>query len=208
MRKLTVIVGSTVVALSTVIALPAGAHTVQPGESLSEIVGEDWNYVCVLNVASGSISSRDCNVVRPGEQLRTDVTQEERDAMDRWFAAFPPPPTPEPEPEPVAAVSSPSPAPASPPPAPAPVAAPAPVSSGNSVWDALAQCESGGNWAINTGNGYYGGLQFSLSSWAAAGGSGMPHHASRAEQIRVAENLLAMQGWGAWPACSSRLGLR
>lgn len=75
------------------------------------------------------------------------------------------------------------------------------------AWEALAQCESGGNWAINTGNGYYGGLQFSLSSWAAAGGSGNPAAASKAEQIRVAENLLQMQGWGAWPACSARLNL-
>lgn len=81
-------------------------------------------------------------------------------------------------------------------------------SSGNTVWDRLAQCESGGNWAISTGNGYYGGLQFSLSSWRAAGGSGMPNEASRAEQIRVAQNLQRMQGWGAWPTCSRRIGLR
>jgi hypothetical protein len=76
------------------------------------------------------------------------------------------------------------------------------------VWDQLAQCESGGNWSINTGNGYYGGLQFSQSSWNAAGGSGSPADASREEQIRVAETLQAMQGWGAWPSCSSQLGLR
>ncbi|WP_237222302.1 transglycosylase family protein [Rothia nasimurium] len=75
------------------------------------------------------------------------------------------------------------------------------------AWDALAQCESGGNWAINTGNGYYGGLQFSLSSWAAAGGTGNPAAASKAEQIRVAENLLQMQGWGAWPSCAAKLNL-
>ena len=76
------------------------------------------------------------------------------------------------------------------------------------TWDRLAQCESGGNWQINTGNGYYGGLQFALSSWRAVGGSGYPHNASKAEQIRRAELLLQRQGWGAWPACSSRLGLR
>jgi hypothetical protein len=81
-------------------------------------------------------------------------------------------------------------------------------SGGGSVWDRVAECESNGNWSINTGNGYYGGLQFSLQSWEAAGGDGMPHHASRAEQIRVAENLLDMQGWGAWPTCSRQLGLR
>jgi uncharacterized protein YabE (DUF348 family) len=77
-----------------------------------------------------------------------------------------------------------------------------------SVWDKLAQCESGGNWSINTGNGYYGGLQFSLSTWRAYGGTGYPHQASRDEQIRIAKKLQADAGWGAWPACSSKLGLR
>jgi resuscitation-promoting factor RpfB len=77
-----------------------------------------------------------------------------------------------------------------------------------SVWDKLAECESGGNWSINTGNGYYGGLQFSLSTWRAYGGSGYPHQASRDEQIRIAKKLQADAGWGAWPACSSKLGLR
>lgn len=71
-------------------------------------------------------------------------------------------------------------------------------------WDGVAQCESGGNWGINTGNGYYGGLQFSLSTWRANGGTGMPHQASRAEQIRVAENTLRSQGIGAWPTCGKR----
>jgi resuscitation-promoting factor RpfB len=78
----------------------------------------------------------------------------------------------------------------------------------DSVWDKLAECESGGNWSINTGNGYYGGLQFSLSTWRAYGGSGYPHEASREEQIRIAKKLQADAGWGAWPACSSKLGLR
>ena len=77
-----------------------------------------------------------------------------------------------------------------------------------SVWDKLAQCESGGNWSINTGNGYYGGLQFSLSTWRAYGGSGLPSSASREEQIAIAKKLQADAGWGAWPACSSKLGLR
>lgn len=81
------------------------------------------------------------------------------------------------------------------------------VAADGSVWDRLAQCESGGNWSINTGNGYHGGLQFSQSSWAAAGGSGSPQNASREEQIAVATRLQAMQGWGAWPTCSAKLGL-
>ncbi|MGO2658521.1 LysM peptidoglycan-binding domain-containing protein [Mycetocola reblochoni] len=74
------------------------------------------------------------------------------------------------------------------------------------TWDALAQCESGGNWGIDTGNGYSGGLQFSPSTWAANGGSGNAADASKAEQIRVAENVLASQGWGAWPTCSAQVG--
>lgn len=81
-------------------------------------------------------------------------------------------------------------------------------SGGNGVWDRLASCESGGNWSINTGNGYYGGLQFSASSWRAVGGSGLPHQASKAEQIERAQMLQARQGWGAWPACTAKLGIR
>ncbi|MGW4366242.1 transglycosylase family protein [Nocardia takedensis] len=72
-------------------------------------------------------------------------------------------------------------------------------------WDGVAQCESGGNWGINTGNGYYGGLQFSPSTWAANGGQGSAHTASKEEQIRVAENVLATQGVGAWPVCGQYL---
>jgi hypothetical protein len=71
-------------------------------------------------------------------------------------------------------------------------------------WDRVAACESGGNWAINTGNGYYGGLQFTLGTWRSNGGQGMPHQASREEQIRVAENVLLTQGIGAWPVCGRR----
>ena len=73
-------------------------------------------------------------------------------------------------------------------------------------WDAIAKCESGGNWAINSGNGYYGGLQFSPATWKANGGTGMPNQASREEQIRVAENVLRTQGIGAWPSCGSAGG--
>ena len=77
-----------------------------------------------------------------------------------------------------------------------------------SPWDAIAQCESGGNWSIDTGNGYYGGLQFSASTWAAHGGRGSAARASRAQQIKIGERVVRSQGWGAWAGCSSRLGLR
>ena len=84
----------------------------------------------------------------------------------------------------------------------------APSAPSDSVWTQLAGCESGGNWAANTGNGYYGGLQFSLSSWRAVGGTGYPHQASAATQIAMGQRLQARQGWGAWPGCSAELGLR
>ncbi|MHA3020570.1 transglycosylase family protein [Mycobacterium sp. BMJ-28] len=87
----------------------------------------------------------------------------------------------------------------------APMALAATASADSGVnWDAVAQCESGGNWAINTGNGASGGLQFKQTTWTANGGVGAPHQASRSEQIRVAENVLRTQGLGAWPSCGAK----
>ncbi|GAB3583126.1 transglycosylase family protein [Amycolatopsis endophytica] len=83
-------------------------------------------------------------------------------------------------------------------------ATPAQASSVN--WDAIAQCESGGNWSTNTGNGYYGGLQFSQSTWKAYGGTGSASNASREQQIAVAERVLQGQGIGAWPVCGKKAG--
>ncbi|MEU9923326.1 transglycosylase family protein [Streptomyces griseoluteus] len=79
----------------------------------------------------------------------------------------------------------------------------------NGVWDRIAQCESGGNWHINTGNGYYGGLQFSAGTWRAYGGgayAATADQASRSAQIAVASKVQQAQGWGAWPVCSGRAG--
>jgi nucleoid-associated protein YgaU len=93
--------------------------------------------------------------------------------------------------------------------APIAVAAPAQAAAA-STWDRLARCESGGNWHINTGNGFYGGLQFTSSTWRGFGGgryADRADHASRSEQIIIAEKVLDAQGWGAWPACSRKLGL-
>jgi Transglycosylase-like domain len=116
--------------------------------------------------------------------------------------AAPPAPAPEPAPAPVAE--------------PAPAPAPAPVTSGGgyadpnnpAAWDRLAQCEAGGNWATNTGNGYYGGIQFSLGSWQAVGGTGRPDQASRETQIAMGQRLYNQGGWGHWPACTRKLGYR
>jgi len=87
----------------------------------------------------------------------------------------------------------------------APVALSTATAHADSVdWDAIASCESGGNWSTSTGNGFHGGLQFTMSTWRANGGSGSPENASRSEQIRVAENVLRSQGLGAWPSCGRR----
>jgi len=76
------------------------------------------------------------------------------------------------------------------------------------AWDRLAQCESGGNWAANTGNGYYGGIQFSIASWQGVGGSGRPDQASRETQIAMGQRLWNQGGWQHWPACTLKLGYR
>ena len=90
------------------------------------------------------------------------------------------------------------------------LAAPASAASPNN-WDAVAQCESSGNWAINTGNGYYGGLQFNLSTWQSNGGTqyaARPDLATREQQIAIATLVRDRRGgYGAWPACSRKLGL-
>jgi LysM repeat protein len=81
----------------------------------------------------------------------------------------------------------------------------------DNIWDRVAQCESGGNWSINTGNGFQGGLQFTPSTWRGFGGTrfaASANRASREQQIAVAERVLASQGWNAWPVCSSKAGAR
>jgi nucleoid-associated protein YgaU len=85
-----------------------------------------------------------------------------------------------------------------------------PAQAVTTVWDKVAKCESGGRWHINTGNGYYGGLQFSSGTWKAFGGrkyAGQAHQATKAEQIAIARRVLASQGAGAWPTCGRRAGL-
>jgi resuscitation-promoting factor RpfA len=86
----------------------------------------------------------------------------------------------------------------------------APAAAAGTVWDRVAKCESGGNWKINTGNGFYGGLQFSSRTWAGFGGkkyASKAHKATKAEQVAIARRVLAAQGPGAWPTCSRKAGL-
>lgn len=177
--------------------------TIKPGDSLSKIAKANDSTTKRLYFANTTIKNPD--LIYPGDKLR--VPSETEKLTPR---AMPTTPVAAP-----AAAAVPAPAQQQHAAAPAPVrtvqrSAPvsaAPVASG-SVWDQLAACESGGNWSINTGNGFYGGLQFTPSSWQAVGGTGLPSDASREEQIMRAESLKAIQGWGAWPACTAKLGLR
>lgn len=98
-----------------------------------------------------------------------------------------------------------------PPPAQAPVSASGGCATNpdaGGCWDKLAQCESGGNWSANTGNGYYGGIQFALSSWQGVGGTGYPHEHSRETQIEMGRRLWNQGGWAHWPACTAKFGWR
>ena len=163
--------------------------TVQPGDYLSKIATEQKSTPERLFYANTAIADPD--LIFPNQQLRVPTA-------DEALAQRPIPANQQ--------ISAPV--------AVAPAQTTAPASAANyapsdgSVWDRLAACEAGGNWAANTGNGYYGGLQFTLSTWRSLGGSGLPSQASREEQISRAQALQARSGWGQWPACTAKLGLR
>jgi LysM repeat protein len=174
--------------------------TVNPGDYLYKIATDNQSTVQRLYAANTSIDDPD--LIFPGQNIRVPADSEQ----------LPDRPLPSNSVAAAQAAAAPAPVAASAPTAPkvsARTATPVAVAAiaGGSVWDSLAACESGGNWAINTGNGFYGGLQFTLSSWQAVGGSGYPNQASRDEQIARAQILQSRQGWGAWPACSAKLGL-
>jgi LysM repeat protein len=163
--------------------------TVEAGDTLSAIAAE--NGTTFSRVYDANPELADPHVLHAGQQLRIPEAGETLASR----------PLPQPVVE-AATIETASmivaPAPATP--------APAPVAAGSN-WDRLAQCESGGNWAINSGNGYYGGIQFSLATWRSLGGTGLPSEASRDTQIALGEKLLARSGWGQWPACARKLGL-
>lgn len=173
------------------IAKPATTVTVQPGDSLTKIATE--HSTTYVRVYDANVQIEHPDIIHPGTNLRIPEAEEVLPSR----------------PLPAAAASQTQRNAAAQPKAQRQTVAP--ISTGNidgGVWDRLAQCESGGNWSINTGNGYSGGLQFSQSSWRAVGGSGQASQASKAEQIARAEMLQARQGWGAWPACTAKLGIR
>lgn len=191
--------------MAVTISLHPGTHhvpasyTVQQGDSLSAIAAHtygkaaDWPAVWWVNrhqVANP-------NLITAGQRLRLPASGQ----VPAWMAraaqgaipALPPAP---------AAVSIPQ----ASPPAAAPVSTAAPASSGGANWSAIAACESGGNWSASTGNGFYGGLQFTEQTWLGYGGgqyASSANQATKAQQIAVAERVLAGQGIGAWPTCGA-----
>ena len=163
---------------------------VQQGETLSLIAESRQMTYQRLFDANLDITNPDS--INPGQKIRIPLAEEviEKRALPERVRII--------QPQRVVKRASTTPA----------VVSSAPAVADGSVWDRLARCESGGNWSINTGNGYYGGLQFSASTWRSVGGTGLPHMNSREEQIARAEILLARSGWGQWPACTTKLGLR
>ncbi|HET9722156.1 MAG TPA: transglycosylase family protein [Candidatus Saccharimonadales bacterium] len=174
---------------------------IQPGDTLSKIA--DANSTTYVRIFDANNFIQDPNLIYPGNQVRIPDAAEQ--LPDR------PLPQPAAVAAPVTAYQAPAPQAYTPPapqtytPAPA-----APAAASGSVWDSLAGCESGGNWAINTGNGFYGGLQFDYGTWLSNGGGAYAPTASQAtrdQQIAIASKVQAARGWSPWPACSAKLGL-
>jgi LysM repeat protein len=178
--------------------------TVEPGDYLSKIADANGTTYQRIYYANTNIDNPD--LIFPGQQVRIPGNDEQLTprALPENAPAEVKAQVQTPQDESAAAAPQATEYVA---PAPQQVSVAAPSVASGSVWDSIAACESGGNWAINTGNGFYGGLQFTLSSWAAVGGSGLPSNASREEQIMRGQMLQARQGWGAWPVCSIKAGV-
>jgi LysM repeat protein len=194
--------------LAVTISLHPAAHhaqasyTVKQGDTLSVIAAHaygnaaDWPAVWWAN----RHQMPNPNVISAGQRLQLPASGNVPALMARAARAA----IPASDPAPAAAAASVRQAAA---PAAASVSAAVPASSGGVNWSAIASCESGGNWSANTGNGFYGGLQFTEQTWLAYGGgqyASSANLATPAEQIAVAQRVLAGQGIGAWPVCGAR----
>jgi len=194
--------------LAVTISLHPAAHnaqasyTVKQGDTLSVIAAHaygnaaDWPAIWWPN----RHQVPNPNVIAAGQRLRLSASG----YVPAWMARAARAAVAGSDPAPAAAAAS---VPQAAAPAAAPVSTAAPASSGGVNWSAIAACESGGNWSANTGNGFYGGLQFTEQTWLAYGGgqyASSANLATPAEQIAVAERVLAGQGIGAWPVCGSR----
>lgn len=186
------LLSASVVWLST--AGTASAETLQDVESANPQIN---NPDLIVPGQPVTIPGQPDHIVEVGDTLANIAAAVPQPILPGVFLPPPPPPVAESVPETVAAAPD-----QEAPDQEAPRASRAARSGVN--WDAVATCESGNNWAINTGNGFHGGLQFTLGTWQSNGGSGMPENAGRDEQIRVAENVLHTQGIGAWPVCGHR----
>ncbi len=183
-----------------------GSYTVRPGDTLSVIAaraygnGADWPAVWWANRRQVP----DPAMITAGERLQLPGSHQIPPWLARAaLAAIAAPPAPPAPPAPAAPVSAGRAAPA----VPAQASSPAPASSGGVNWAAIAACESGGNWSASTGNGFYGGLQFTEQTWLGYGGgqyAPSANLATPAQQIAVARQVLVGQGIGAWPVCGAR----
>jgi LysM repeat protein len=181
------------------------SYTVHQGDTLSAIAthaygsAADWPAIWWAN--RRQISNP--NMIAVGQRLRLPASGHVSASTARAALAAIPAPAPAPVATQAQAGGS---APQADPPVAAPVSTSAPASSGGANWSAIAACESGGNWGANTGNGFYGGLQFTEQTWLAYGGgqyAPSANLASESEQIAVADRVLAGQGIGAWPVCGA-----
>jgi len=190
----------------TITLNPAAAHhstasyTIRPGDTLSQIAARaygsaaDWPALWWANRRQVP----DPDLITAGQRLALPSSHQ----VPPWLARAALAATAAARPAPAAAAGATA-APA----APAQASSPAPASSGGVNWSAIAACESGGNWAASTGNGFYGGLQFTEQTWLGYGGgryASSANLATPAQQIAVAQNVLAGQGIGAWPVCGAR----
>jgi len=181
------------------------SYTVRPGDTLSAIAahaygsGADWPAVWWVNRRQLA----NPNMITAGQRLQLPASGHVPRWMARAAQAGIPAPTPAPAP---AAPAGPASAPSAGSSAPVQAATAVPASSGGVNWSAIAACESGGNWSTSTGNGFYGGLQFTEQTWLAYGGgqyASSANLATAAQQIAVAQRVVAGQGIGAWPVCGA-----
>lgn len=206
MRKLAYLAGFAVFGFLAVLAAPSSAHaeeqtqTTVPEPKIVEVVkGDSLSKIATANettyvrIFDANEEIKDPNVIYPGQKLRIPRADEQLVSRALPVAA-PAPKTVKKAAPRQAKVSQ----------------ASAPAVSDGSVWDRLARCESGGNWAINTGNGYYGGVQFDRGTWLSNGGGAYAPRAdlaTREQQIEIASVLQSRRGWSPWPACARKLGL-
>jgi hypothetical protein len=182
---------------------PAAAHhspahyTVRAGDTLSDIARHEYGRATAWPALwwVNRHQLRNPSMLKVGQRLRLSDWHRVRPWLARAALAAVPAPAPAPVAAPAAAPAAPGGAPA-----------PAPAASGGVNWSAIAACESGGNWSASTGNGFYGGLQFTQQTWMANGGgqyASSADQATPAQQIAVAQRVLASQGIGAWPVCGA-----